>query len=364
MAKSLPAGVAKANKPAEQCSPGQWILNAARVLEEGVHPNSAYATLTPRLERFSRRRKRVTLGASTAGALLCAYFYVSSAGSLSSLGWFAGFIVSCLLTLSLAYAEFPRLTIRVAKALDVVVYHTFPWASFLAIAGLIVLMILQRSPAQRLQVTIIAIGAALILRGFNSLVYGRTYGRRHFRLAFARHTQRAVVVLAIFAVSWTFLLAASQADPPGSTSQFALAGATIAAVSTSVGAGIRLAARQRKHATQLVSAIDDAGLQLRLGAANEKLLQSWLTLDRSLMSGADTGVPMFATDTESEHMRALLTACILRVTEQTEWDPSWKLLAQAIDQVATWDTELCRSSLLAYLAESRRYFQSFVDTTA
>jgi hypothetical protein len=120
--------------------------------------------------------------------------------------------------------------------------------------------------------------------------------------------------------------------------------------------------RQRKYVTQLVAAIDELALTVRIGGDPEKVTRSWLSLDRNLLGGVDTGVAFFATQTESEQMRAVLAACVTRITGQAAWDQSWKVLELAEVKVADWDDEECHSGLLAYLTESRRRFAPLVDT--
>jgi hypothetical protein len=340
------------------------LLDTATALEGDIHPESPSAWLSPRLGRIPRAWRWAIMAADGVATAILLILYLASEGSLAQITYWVSWLVTLFVLLSLALVEFPRRTLRLLRAIDAVIYHSFPWLSAVALAALVALWALGQSAQQRLEVTIGAIGVGLIVRAINDVTYGHTYRRRFFRLAFARHTQRLMVGLVIFAASWSFLLATTRSGTPKATDSLALAGAIVAAATGSIGAAIRLAVRQRKHATQLVAAVDELGLNVRLEIGRQKVAESWLSLDRVLMGGADTGVPLFATRSESEHMRALLTACLLRLTQQAVPDESWKLLTRAVNCVSTWSVEECTSSLLAYLAATRRHFAFMVDTTA
>jgi hypothetical protein len=265
----------------------------------------------------------------------------------------------------LAHSEFERQFSWFVERIDGVIYYTFPYLSRVAFIALIAALILLERPQERLQTTILAISALLIIRLVNKLSYGQSFKRRYFRLAFAMHTQRAVVSLAIFAASWSLLLAATEVGgASAATNPLALAGAIIAAASAAIGAVIRVAVRQRKFATQMVLALDELAVAVRSEDEAAKVIKAWLNLDRSLLGGVDTGVPFFTTRVESEQMRALLAVCIGKVAGQSTWDKSWLLMRRAESLVADWQVEQCRSGILAYLAMTRKHFEGNVDTAA
>ncbi len=340
------------------------MLETASRLGEGVHPESAAATLAPWVQRVPRGVRTLLLLALAALAVVSFVLYVKLSDSVLGILCLTGFILLALLSTSLSYSLFERRVLRLLSVIDEVLYRVVPFLAVVPVGVLVVLWVVRSAPEERLEVTIAAIGFLLFVRLVNDLVLGRTRRRRAFRVTFARHTHRVLVGLVPFVASWVFLLGVTRGDDAAVVNPLALAAAVIGAVTASVGAFVRSMVRQRKHATQVVSAVDELLISLRTADDPEKLVRNWLALDRTLSSGVDTGAPMFATGAESEHVRALVAVCIAKIARQSTWDASWKLLRRAEVEVAEWDVQQCKDAVAAHLVDVRKLFATGVDTAA
>lgn len=341
------------------------LLNAAVALEGEVHPESAYVRFGPHLERLPRWAA-VALLVLAAGAFVTAIIQLSGRRGVGpSLLFVAVYMVSACAVAALSWAVFPDGMRRAISVVD-------RWGPrvFLALTvfvGLVLCVLFALGPTaeDRLSTMVFAVGALLICRVTNQTVPGQSRRRRSVHVTLALHSQRVLVGLSILAAIWALLLPAAQAAAESTGSQLAVTGSLIGAATAALGAVNRVMQRQRKVATQTVSAIDDLlAALLPFDLVADQVTRAWSALDRAWSTGVDTGVRLFATPAQTDQERALMAACLGRLTSGVPWTSSGKLQDRAAEVTARWDLEVCRASLVEHLTAARACHARYVDVAA
>jgi hypothetical protein len=357
----VPDAISPGNDLGSVTSRSEALLRLAVKLESGTHPDSAHAHLSPRISKAPPWLRVTGIIVATAASTWSGWLFAHASNTVTGLTYYPLFILSLLVLAPLVWVQFPTAMRRINRVVD---DHLVWCTAGVAATAVTFLYVVARTAEERLQTAFITVGLIMVVRSFNQGSFGRSYRQRFIRLTIASHSQRVLVGLLIFSASWAVLLSAVHSSVQTPVSPVAAAGAIIGAASAAIGAAIRVMARQRKQATLVLVAIDELLANLSVEWDSKKAIPAWLSLDRCLSTGYDTGVRFFATPAESEHMRALLAACVDKIGHQPVQDPAWKLLAIAKEAVSGWDNETCRDSVCAYLVKSRSYFAKRIDTAA